>query len=247
MFAQTEADGKISAEPFNAKTGVSVAANMRQAFAESRMLAEGHRCARVLVDSPVLLVPSEEYDGDGGKVAQLYSYTFGLDRSCEVRVVEMDEENVVAAFSVNRDLMLVLNDNFREVGFLPLVQPVWKALHRDSYNTASRRMYAWLHGRQMELVAFRQNRMAFSNRFDAAHAADAAYFLLNVWKQLGMKNGDDELCVIGDCPEKDKFLPMVREYVAHVSRTGASDLFGDDWAARTAELPLDLQALFMQQ
>lgn len=241
-FAQLENDGTVSHEPYHTQGGMSIAANLRQAFGESRLLAGSHDCVRVLVDSPVMLVPAEEFDD--GKATDLYSYTFGLDKSCGVVSEGMDEENVVAVFSVNKDLRLVLDDNFREVRLLPQVLPVWRVLHRDSYNTPSRRMYAWLHDKCMELVAFRQDRFAFSNRFDVTQAADAVYFLLNVWKQLGMKNRDDELCVLGDCDGEGKFLPMVKEYVVHASQVEASALFGNDWACRTSGLPLDLQALF---
>ena len=241
-FAQTEADGSISYEPYHTKSGVSVAANLRQAFNESRLLAAGHRSARVLVDTPVLIIPAEEFAP--GRTEELYAYTFGLDKSSGVTTVEMEVENAVAAFAVNRDLRLVLDDNFKSVAVLPLMLPVWSVLHRDSYNSKARRMYAYLHDRLMEVAVFRQNHFVYSNRFEAAQAADATYFLLNVWQQLGMKAGTDELAIIGHCHEDGKLVPMASEYLSNVRELKAEDLFPPHFASMAAALPFDLPALF---
>jgi len=59
-FSKREADGTIRHEPYHMKSGVSTAANLRQAFNDSHMLAEQHRSARVLIDTPVLVIPADE-------------------------------------------------------------------------------------------------------------------------------------------------------------------------------------------
>ena len=60
--ADETAAGGLDYEPYVMKSGMSPAANLREAFIESRILGAGFLHAQVLVDSPVLLVPLEEFD-----------------------------------------------------------------------------------------------------------------------------------------------------------------------------------------
>lgn len=242
-FAQQEADGSVTHETYHAKNGVSVAANMRQALATCRLPGTGHRSALVLTDAPVLLIPDDEFAPE--KAAALYAYTYGLDKSHEVLTADTGGEGAVAAFAVSRDLKLVLGDRLGQVSFMPLMVPVWQRLHRDSYNSVSRKLYAYMHDRQMELVAFRQNRIVFCNRFEASSGADAAYYMLNVWQQLGMKSHDDVLAVVGDkTAADDKFMAMATEFLHNIERPSPYQLLGTEQAARTAGLPLDMRAYY---
>ena len=238
-FSKREADSTISHEPYHMKSGVSTAANLRQAFNDSHMLAEQHRSARVLIDTPVLVIPADECDNE--KAEQLYAYTYGEDKSVEVMTSMLESANVVVAFAVNRDLKLVLDDNFKMVTFLPLMLPVWQHLHADSYKSAKRKMYAYLHGKTMELVSFRQNHIVFCNRFDTSMAADAVYYTLNAWQQLGMKPSDDLLDIIGTTATTDKYVQMAGEFVSNVAKREPSSLLAEE---NTQELPFDLLALY---
>ena len=42
----------------------SIAANLRQAFGESELLQRGYQKVRVYIDTPILLVPIEEFHED---------------------------------------------------------------------------------------------------------------------------------------------------------------------------------------
>ena len=148
---------------------------------------------------------------------------------------------MVVVFAVNRYLKLVLGDSFKMVTFLPLMLPVWQHLHADSYKSAKRKMYAYLHGKTMELVSFRQHHIVFCNRFDASMAADAVYYTLNAWQQLGMKPSDDLLDIIGTTATTDKYVQMAGEFVSNVAKREPSSLLAEE---NTQELPFDLLALY---
>ena len=56
-----EAEHQLIYEPYTVKSGVSIAANLRQAFSECNLLQRGYTKVRVYIDSPILLVPIEEF------------------------------------------------------------------------------------------------------------------------------------------------------------------------------------------
>ena len=59
-FSVAEGERQVTYEPYAMKSGVSMAANLRQAFKESELLLRGYRKARLFIDTPVLLVPVDE-------------------------------------------------------------------------------------------------------------------------------------------------------------------------------------------
>ena len=56
-----DSESQIDFEPYILKSGISMAANLREAFRESTLLSRGYTHATVLLDSPLILVPVEEF------------------------------------------------------------------------------------------------------------------------------------------------------------------------------------------
>ena len=77
-----EAEHQLIYEPYTVKSGVSIAANLRQAFSESDLLQRGYTKVRVYIDSPILLVPIEEFHEEDLPV--LYQHAFTGDRKSVV-------------------------------------------------------------------------------------------------------------------------------------------------------------------
>ncbi|MEE1121646.1 MAG: hypothetical protein UHT92_08230, partial [Prevotella sp.] len=60
----TNADGQRSVtplrfEPYTVKSGMSMAANLREAFRESEVLGLASNRVQVIIDAPVMLIPME--------------------------------------------------------------------------------------------------------------------------------------------------------------------------------------------
>ena len=73
-FSVAEGERQVTYEPYAMKSGVSMAANLRQAFKESELLLRGYRKARLFIDTPVLLVPVDEFDEK--QKDTFYQYSF---------------------------------------------------------------------------------------------------------------------------------------------------------------------------
>ena len=95
--------------------------------------------------------------------------------------------------SLNKDLRLVLTDNFSDIKVHPVCGSTWQYLQRRSMAGNNEKLYCYFHDGKMELCSFRKNRFRFSNTFEVAHANDAAYFILSVWNQLAMNEKKDDI------------------------------------------------------
>lgn len=242
-FAATpQQEGVIKYERYPAKTGVSPAANLRQAFTDSPLLSLAADEAVVMVDAPVSLIPQEEYDAASAET--LYRSVLTMTEGQVVVSSAVPELNVVATFAIPRDLKVVVSDHYRRYAFIPVMQPVWTYLYRRNFTGDRRKLFAYFHDRKVDVVAFRQNRFHFCNAFDAVHSADAVYYLLGVWRQLGLDARTDQLHIVGGVPYAAELDRAIAPYISHIHKINPQA--GTDPTDKPMQtvMPFDVQALY---
>ncbi|EFN92116.1 hypothetical protein HMPREF9018_1633 [Prevotella amnii CRIS 21A-A] len=201
-------------EPYNTNKGISVAANLREAFSVSELLQSGYKCALVLLDVPAMLIPMEEAEENDGEV--LYKSAFSLKGNEEIVQVELPSLSVKAVMAINKDLKMVIDDHFPMVSIQPLMQPVWAYLQKLSYQNKRRKLFAYFHDHTMEVVSFQQTRFRYNNTFDGSHGHDALYYLLFVWRELGMSVEKDELHIMGKVSYEKWLVEELEKFLSRV-------------------------------
>ena len=232
----------INYEPYVVKSGVSMAANLREAFKTSSLLARPTAKVQVLVDSPVLMTPVEVFDE--ADMADHYHHAFLMSQQDAVLYNVLPDLNAVAVFSMNRDLKLVLDDHFPQLRIIAALSPVWRHLHQRSFTGVKNKLYSYFHDKCVDIFAFQQNRFKFCNQFETGHAHDALYFLLYVWKQLMLKADDDELYIVGDIPEQEWLVGELRKYLQKVYVVNPTADFNRAPATQVKGMPYDLMTLY---
>lgn len=238
-----QAERNIVYEPYNAKSGISMAANLRDAFKSLELLMSGYRRVLVLVDSPVMLVPIDEFSEK--ILSSMYSHTFTDHKKDEILYSILPDLNVVAVFGVNKDLKMVIEDHFKEIRFIPVSQPVWLHLYHRSFTGTRSKLFAHFHDKKVDVFSYANNRFKFCNTFNAKHAHDALYYILYAWRQLGYNVDNDEIHVCGDIVHKDWLLENLRK---HVTRAYVINPVADFNRARATAIPnieYDLLALHL--
>ncbi|MGN0069894.1 MAG: DUF3822 family protein [Prevotella sp.] len=240
--ADSQSDYGVLFEPYALKGGMSMAANLRQALADGGLPFQGFCRVLAMTDSCVLLIPIEEFTEEQADV--LYRHVYGMERSDVILHTVLPNQNAVAVFAVNGDLQTVLNDRFTDVRFMPLMQPVWSYLHKRSFTGMRRKLYVYVHDREADVFAFRQSRFIFCNRFDATAISDVAYYILNVWKQLGMDVNHDELHLVHTEAGNDELTEALKTYIHNTYLLNPSADFNRAPVTGIRNMPFDLQTLF---
>jgi hypothetical protein len=124
--------------------------------------------------------------------------------------------SAVALFCINRDLKTVIDDHFSDVKYAPACASVWNHLHRRNFIGSRKKLFGYFHDKQLEIFAFQQNRFKFQNSYPVQRSLDAVYFLLYIWKLLGMDQRRDELHLSGVLPEKEQLQTELRKYLKNV-------------------------------
>lgn len=108
-------------------------------------------------------------------------------------------------------------------------------------------MYAFFHERRMDLFVFQQNRFRFANSYEAGHLADVVFFVLNVWKMLGLDQKTDEFHMVGDIPQRDMLQEELHQYLQNVYVINPTADFNRSPATKIEGLPYDLMAMFSKK
>lgn len=235
----------IKYEPYVVKSGVSMAANLREAFKGADLLSAGITRTRILVDTPVLMTPVELFQES--KMQTMYYHAFPQNSQDALFYNVLPELNAVAIFSMNRDLKLVIDDHFQDVQFVAALTPVWRHLYQRSFTGQRNKLYGYFHDRQVDIFSFQQNRFKFCNLYETNRVHDALYFLLYVWNQLMFNAETDELYLVGSIPDEGRLLEELKKYVQKVYVINPATDFGDSPVSQIKKMPYDLMTLYAKE
>ena len=240
----TAAEQPIVYEPYVVKSGMSMAANLREALKGAGLSQMGIRKALVMVEAPVLLIPVEIFEEE--KMAVMYNQSFPQKEQELLLYNVLPDLNAVAVYAINKDLKTVLDDNFPDLRLSVAMSPVWRHFHRRSFTGTRNKLYGYLHDQKLDIFAFQQNRFKFCNQFESIRTQDSQYFLLYVWKQLMLNPGQDELHLIGDglTDDKAELVTELRRYLQNVYVVNPSADFNRAPATKIKGMPFDLITLF---
>jgi hypothetical protein len=242
-FSTAEGSG-VRYEPYTLNSSISMAANLREALHTSELLNEAYESTLVMVDSPTLMVPVNEFEEENSKM--LYQHAFTGTEQLVVMHSVLPDLNAVVLFAIQKDLRTVLSDNCKNVRYSAAVAPVWRHLHQRSFIGQHQKIYGYFHDRRMEVFSFVQNRFKFCNSFTVNNHNDMLYFLLGVWKQLGMEAERDELHLVGDITERDAFIEEAQRYVKRVFYINPSGEFNRAPVTQVKGIPYDLITLYLK-
>lgn len=217
---------------------MSIAANLRNAFRESSILQQPNNRVQVLIDAPTMLIPMDEFEEED--VETLFRHTFPDHSNEAVMWAVMPDLNSIAVFSINKDLRTVINDHYTDVRITPLIIPVWQHLHKRSYSGTARKLYAYFHDRQLSVFAYSKNRFRFANTFSATEQADMVFYILYVWKQLGMDQKKDELYFVGNVADHDALRAELKKYLMNAFRINPTAEFNRAPITQVPQVTYDL-------
>lgn len=237
-------NGMLVYEPYEMNMGISVAANLREAFKVSELLQSGYKRLLAEIDTPVMLMPIDDFGTQD--IETLYHHTYHRQGNEEILSSILPDLNAIAVFAINKDLKLVIDDHFKDIRIQPLMQSVWTHLYRRSYVGPRRKLYAYFHEKRMEVFSFQQNRFRFSNSYEATNEHDALYYLLYIWKLTGMDVEKDELYIVGDIPYQDWLIEKVKQHLKFCRVINQEVYFNNSQLAKRTDIPYDMKTIYLE-
>lgn len=224
---------------------ISLAANLKHALNSEPMLQEEYQRVNVLVTTPhFTTVPVAAFDKDD--VAAMYEFAFPKDRPQHVSYNVLRRSGIAIVFGLERSIYQLLLDDFPRARFYASASTLIEFFSERSLFGPGKKMFVYLHEKEITIYAFEQGRMLYVNDFNAINAQDIQYYVLNVWKELGYSQVEDMLFVVGDNEERSNELAdKIPYFLQNVSVIDRSDDFKDKLTAGNNSIPYDLQTLLI--
>jgi len=242
-FATTRHD-RVVYENYPLNSGISLSANLREALHSSEILGSDYQRVLVMVDSPVLMIPTVLFHED--QAEEFYRHTITPKEQTVVKYAVLPDLNCVAVFAVNKDLTVVLSDRYKDLRYTPVTAPVWHHLHQRSFTGLHGKLYGYFHDHRLEVFSFAESHFKFCNQFVANNPSDALYYLLSAWKEMGLVPERDELYLASELPDGEELVEEARKFVKRVFVINPSGEFNRAAVTQIEGIPYDLVTLFIK-
>lgn len=207
-------DGSMVSERIALASGQAHADAVEQAvYAHEILLQPFKRIYVVLPSSRFLLVPNE--------VATLSDNTVFYKKlfpATDEYIVEcrMPHTGAVMLSGADSRVVSFINRTFDTPTLLHPLTPLCEYFYRKSRLGNHRKMYVQVLNGSMDVVCYGRDGLLLANTYNYSHSNDAAYHILNVWKQLGFDQRHDEVQLVGDVDTRRELSMLLRNYILTV-------------------------------
>ncbi len=237
-------DNSFTFIPLELDTNLPMAVGVRELM-KSELLQYAYKRVNVLqVGQRFTLLPSD-FLVEEKQFDCFFDYNHQRKANETVLCNELGKADMAVAFSMDHSVWLSLSERYPQARFYSHVSPVIEFFADKSRLGNNRKLYAYGRSSAVDIFCFERGRLLFANSFPSQQTADRAYYMLNVWKQLGYDSERDELHVAGNFSGKDELLNEIRQFVRRVFVINPNSEFTHAGLACIESIPFDLQALFL--
>ncbi len=174
-------------------------------YARTYIMVDSHRFTFVPVD----IEPNEE------NCLPYYDYCFP-EHSDYVVNNSMTMIGAYSLFGMEHELYAFLCRTFSNPIILHPLTPLCEYFVQHSRNGNEAKVYLYLSGSRLYVMAFKQGRLLLANVFDANTAENIAYYTLSVYKHLSLDQERDRIYITGDKNLRQSLMTILQEYVRSV-------------------------------
>lgn len=237
-------------EPFEYKVWdvnhtISLVANLKEALMNEPMLKQEYQRVNVLITTPrFTTVPVVAFQKED--IESIYQLAFPKDKSQHISYNVLRRSGIAIVFGLDRNIYQLLRDDFPRSRFYASSSTLIEFFSEKSLFGKGKKMYAYLHEKEMTVYAFEQGKMLFVNTFPVVSVADMQYYVLNVWKELAFDQVEDSLFIVSDkeslCTELSE---KIQYFLQNVSVFDRSEDFKESLTQGNTMIPYDLQTLLI--
>ena len=208
-------DGELSFQEREVDETLSLTANLRQTFREVEWLNHSFRRVNVIMtDKRFTFIPLEFFEDEQAETVFYHNHQQRENETVQYNI--LPKNNIVVLFGMDKSAWSFLNEQYPNIKFYSQASPLIEFFATKSRLGNSRKMYAHLRKDAVDIYTYERGRLLLANSFACKETNDRIYYLLYVWKQLGMEQERDELHLTGYLPDKEQLLPELRKFIRQV-------------------------------
>lgn len=209
------ADGNLSFFERKVDDSLSLTANLKQTFREIEWLNHPYRRVNVLMaDKRFTFIPLEFFEDEQAEVIFYHNHPQRENELVQYNI--LPKNNIVVLFGMDKSTCSFLREQYPDIKFYSQASPFIEFFASKSRLGNSRKMYAHLRKDAVDIFTYERGRLLLANSFACKETNDRLYYLLYIWKQLGMEQERDELHLTGELSDKEQLLPELRKFIRQV-------------------------------
>ena len=215
-------------------------ASLKEFFFEHEFLTYSYKRTNLVCVTPQYTMVPEEVFTDKQK-DELLSFTFFSPESKCLNNL-LTREAVEVVFGIDEDVYEFCSRSLINPAFIHHITPQLALWKQQSRQLIPRQLYVVLHRRMMDVVCYAGGSLLFANSFEYDKPDDIVYYILYVWKQVGMDQERDQLHMYGGASLRNTITATLRNYIQYIS---PAEIPSDAYllGAEIVQAPLDLIAL----
>lgn len=194
---------------------LSLTANLKQTFRELEWLHRPFHHVNVLIaDKRYTLIPLEFFEDEQAEMVFYHNHPKRENETVQYNILRKD--NTVVLFGMDKSAYSFLHEQYPNAKFYSQSGTLIEHFATKSRLGNCRKMYVHLRKETADIYSFERGHLLFANSFDCKETADRVYYLLYIWKQLGLEQERDELHLTGNLRDKETLLSELRKFIRQV-------------------------------
>ena len=220
--------------------GRNYISSLKEIFFENEFFSWHYKKVNVIcVSYPYTIIPKELFQ-EKYKTEILTFTTSAVEKYCLSNVLMNEHAELV--FGIEDEVYEFCSRSLVNPYFVHHITPILPLLRKLSCNSLSKQLFVNLHRQSIDIIGYAQGSLIFINSFEYKQTEDIVYYVLYVWKQMGMSQQSDQLSLLGEssaCQYLNKILKDYIQYIKLLGMPSEAYLLGAD----VAQTPLDVIAL----
>lgn len=193
-----------------------IAKNLEKVLKQDGFLTKKYKSIFFLGCTPkTILVPLVLFDKSSLK--QYFEFNHQLNHFDEIHFNQLPEAGAYNVFTLNSDVTTLLINKFPKIKFYHQNTPFVNAAIRNNQNKKNDTVFANFTANNLTLLVLSEKKLRLINSFYFHASADAVFFVLNLYYQLGLKFEFNDLYLSGDIDKKSEIYSEIKSFVKNVS------------------------------
>ena len=208
-------DGNFFFYEHDVNKSLSLTANLKQTFRDVEWLKHPFRRVNVIMaDKRFTFIPLEFFEDEQAETVFYHNHPRKENETVQYNILQ--KNNIVVLFGMDKSTCTFLNEQYPNIKFYSQTSPLIEFFATKSRLGNSRKMYAHLCKDAVNIYTYERGRLLLANSFACKEINDQIYYILYIWKQLGMEQERDELHLTGYLSDKNQLLSELRKFIRQV-------------------------------
>ena len=171
------------------------------------------------------------------QASALLSFVFSSSEEKVFHTLQKDLD-IEVVFAIHSEIYNFLSNELVEPRFIHSIAPILSLCRKQNLSCFPKQLYVVIHEGIMNAICFDKGALTFANSFHYSDSADIVYYILYIWKQVGLDQMMDELFLYANPTMFQELKEILQNYLLKINilETGI--------APADTDIPLDIKALF---